>query len=184
MAVDKTGALTKGRPRLTDVVVLDPRMDRAQVRTWAARAEACSEHPLDCPILVAAAAEDLPFTGLPEHTEPVPGKGIAATTVGRRVLIGDLALLEQFGVADTVGAARAAQELASAGRTPMIVAVDDAVLGVLAVADEMRLDAAHMVANLHRAGVKKVVILTGDARWSRTPSARPPGLTKSTLGCP
>ena len=119
MAVDKTGALTKGRPRLTDVVVLDPRMDRAQVRTWAARAEAGSEHPLDCPILVAAAAEDLPFTGLPEHTEPVPGKGIAATTVGRRVLIGDLALLEQFGVADTVGAARAAQELASAGRTPM-----------------------------------------------------------------
>ena len=113
MAVDKTGTLTKGCPQLTDVVVLDPRMDRAQVLTWAARAEAGSEHPLACPILVAAAAEDLPFTGLPEHPEPVPGKGIAATTVGRRVLI----LLEQFGVADAVGAARAAQELASAGRT-------------------------------------------------------------------
>ena len=61
MAVDKTGTLTKGRPRLTDVVVLVPSMDRAQVLTWAARAEAGSEHPLACPILVAAAAEDLPF---------------------------------------------------------------------------------------------------------------------------
>jgi Cd2+/Zn2+-exporting ATPase len=163
VAVDKTDTLTKGRPQLTDVVVLDPSMDRAQVLTLAARAEAGSEHPLARPILAAAAAESLSFTGLPEHTEPVPGKGIAATTVGRPVLIGNLALLEQYGVADTVGAARAAQELASAGSTPMIVAVDDAVLGVLAVADEMRLDAAHMVANLHRAGVKKVVMLTGDA---------------------
>jgi Cd2+/Zn2+-exporting ATPase len=163
VAVDKTGTLTKGRPRLTDVVVLDPSMDRAQVLTWAARAEAGSEHPLARPILVAAAAEGLPLAGLPEHTEPVPGKGIAATTVGRRVLIGNLALLEQYGVADTVGAAPAAQELASAGRTPMIVAVDDAVLGVVAVADEVRADAADMVSNLHRAGVKRVVMLTGDA---------------------
>jgi Cd2+/Zn2+-exporting ATPase len=163
VAVDKTGTLTKGRPRLTDVVVLDPSMDRAQVLTWAARAEAGSEHPLARPILVAAAAEGLPLAGLPEHTEPVPGKGITATTVGRRVLIGNLALLEQYGVADTVGAAQAAKELASAGRTPMIVAVDDAVLGVVAMADEMRPDAAHMVASLHRAGVKKVVMLTGDA---------------------
>jgi Cd2+/Zn2+-exporting ATPase len=163
VAVDKTGTLTKGRPRLTDVVVLDPGMDRSQVLTWAARAEAGSEHPLARPILVAAASEGLPFAGLPDHTEPVPGKGIAATIVGRRVLMGNLALLEQYGVADTVGAARAAQELASAGRTPMIVAVDDAVLGVVAVADEVRADAAHMVSNLHRAGVKKVVMLTGDA---------------------
>jgi Cd2+/Zn2+-exporting ATPase len=100
---------------------------------------------------------------VPEHTEPVPGKGIAATTDGRRVLIGNLALLEQYRVADTVGAAQAAQEFASTGRTPMIVAVDDAVLGVVAAADQVREDAAHMVAKLHRAGVKKVVMLTGDA---------------------
>lgn len=163
VAVDKTGTLTKGRPQLTDVVVLDPSMNRAQVLTWAARAEAGSEHPLARPILAAAAAENLTITGLPEHTEPVPGKGITATTAGRRVLIGNLALLHQYGVADTVGAAQAAQELAAAGRTPMIVAVDDAVLGVVAVADQVRPDAAQMVARLHKAGVKKVVMLTGDA---------------------
>ncbi|HZK35417.1 MAG TPA: HAD-IC family P-type ATPase, partial [Aeromicrobium sp.] len=100
--------------------------------------------------------------GLPEYTEPVPGMGITATTDGRRVLIGNLALLEQYGVADTVGAARVAEELASAGRTPMIVTVDDTVAGVVAVADEVRRDAAQMVVDLHKAGVKKVVMLTGD----------------------
>jgi len=163
VAVDKTGTLTTGRPQLTDVVVLDPRMDRAQVLTWAARVEAGSEHPLARPILAAAAEQNLPIAGLPEHTEPVPGKGIAATTGGRRVLVGNLALLEQYGVADTVGAAGAAEKLASAGRTPMIVAVDDTVAGVVAVADEVREDAAEMVADLHKAGVRKVIMLTGDA---------------------
>ncbi|WP_413450571.1 cation-translocating P-type ATPase [Georgenia phoenicis] len=163
VALDKTGTLTEGRPYLTDVVVLDPASTREEVLTWAARAEAGSEHPLARPVLEAAAAEGLSTAGLPEATEPVPGKGITATTGGRRVLIGNAGLLEQYGVADTVGAARAAEELAAAGRTPMIVALDDAVLGVIAVADQVRMDAAQMVADLHAAGVQKVVMLTGDA---------------------
>jgi len=163
VAVDKTGTLTRGRPQLTDVVALDPSTDRAAVLSWAARAEAGSEHPLARPILDAAADEGLATTGLPEATEPVPGKGITATTDGRRVLIGNAALLDQYGVVDTVGAGQTAQELAAAGRTPMIVALDDAVLGVVAVADEVRADAAQMVSELHEAGVENVVMLTGDA---------------------
>ncbi|HLS26650.1 MAG TPA: cation-translocating P-type ATPase, partial [Beutenbergiaceae bacterium] len=163
VAVDKTGTLTKGRPRLTDVVVLDPAMSRDDVLIWAARAEAGSEHPLARPILEAAASEGLAAPGLPDHTEPVPGKGITAMTQGRRVLIGNAALLEEYGVGDGAGASAVAEELAAAGRTPMIVAVDDAVIGVVAVADEIRHDAALMVQRLHQAGVKKVVMLTGDA---------------------
>ncbi|WP_197687714.1 MULTISPECIES: cation-translocating P-type ATPase [unclassified Nocardioides] len=164
VAVDKTGTLTRGRPQLTDVVVLDPGLDRAQVLTWAARGEAGSEHPLARTILDAATADGLGVQGLPEHTEPFPGKGITATAEGHRILIGNLALLEQFGIADTEAAARTAEELSQAGRTPMIVAVDDRVVGVVAVADEIRRDAARMVAELHAAGVRKVVMLTGDAR--------------------
>ncbi|HLS75107.1 MAG TPA: cation-translocating P-type ATPase [Actinomycetaceae bacterium] len=163
VAVDKTGTLTEGRPHLTDVVVLAEGTTREEVLGWAARAEAGSEHPLARPVLEAAAAEGLATPGLPETTEPVPGKGITATTGGRRVLIGNAALLEQYGVSDTVGATQAAEELAAAGRTPMIVAVDDAVLGVIAVADRVRPDAAQMVTDLHAAGVDKVVMLTGDA---------------------
>ena len=163
VAVDKTGTLTEGRPHLTDVVVLDPALDRARVLTWAAAAEAGSEHPLARPILDAAAAEGLATPGLPEHTEPVPGRGIVATTSGHRVMVGNAALLDQFGVVDTVGSARTAEELAAAGRTAMIVAVDSRVAGVVAVADKVREDAAEMVRRLHAAGVKRVVMLTGDA---------------------
>ncbi|MEX5268632.1 heavy metal translocating P-type ATPase [Kocuria sp. CPCC 204721] len=162
VAVDKTGTLTEGRPQLTDVVVLDPALDRADVLGWAAAAEAGSEHPLARPILAAAAAEGVGASAVPEAVDPVPGKGIVSTTDGVRVLIGNAALLEQYGITDPKAAA-AAQELAAAGRTPMIVAVDDAVAGVLAVADQVRSDAAEMVARLHEAGVEKVVMLTGDA---------------------
>lgn len=163
VAVDKTGTLTMGRPRVTDVIVLDRSLTREQVLTWAGRAEAGSEHPLARAILDAAVGEGLSVTGLPESTEPVPGKGIAVNTSGRRVLIGNLALLAQYGIEDVAAAARVADELAEAGRTPMIVAIDDAVAGVVGVADEVRPDAAQMVTNLHAAGVKRVIMLTGDA---------------------
>lgn len=163
VAVDKTGTLTMGRPRVTDVIVLDQSMTREQVLTWAGRAEAGSEHPLARAILDAAVNEGLSVTGLPESTEPVPGKGIAVNTAGRRVLIGNLALLAQYGIEDTAAAVRVADELAEAGHTPMIVAIDDTVAGVVGVADEVRPDAAQMVTNLHAAGVKRVIMLTGDA---------------------
>ncbi|PFG39858.1 Cd2+/Zn2+-exporting ATPase [Georgenia soli] len=163
VAVDKTGTLTEGRPYLTDVVVLDPSLDRDDVLTWAAAAEAGSEHPLARPVLDAAAEEGLSTPGLPESTEPVPGMGVIASTGGHRVLVGNAALLTAEGVEDTVGAVRAAEELAAAGRTPMIVAVDGRVAGVVAVADKVREDATEMVRRLHAAGVKKVVMLTGDA---------------------
>jgi len=164
VALDKTGTLTTGRPHLTDIVVLDPDADRPTVLTWAATAEAGSEHPLARPILQAAASEGLAVSGLPESTDPVPGKGITATVHGHRVLVGNLALLEDYGVTDTLEAGNTASELAAAGRTPMIVAVDDRVLGVIAVADEVRAGAAKMIAELHRTGVTKVVMLTGDAQ--------------------
>jgi Cd2+/Zn2+-exporting ATPase len=163
VAVDKTGTLTMGRPRVTDVIVLDHSMTREQVLTWAGRAEAGSEHPLARAILDAAEGEGLSVAGLPESTEPVPGKGIAVTTAGRRILIGNLALLEQYDIVDTADAARVAEELAQAGRTPMIVTVDNAVAGVVGVADEVRPDATEMVTKLHAAGVRKVIMLTGDA---------------------
>ncbi len=164
VALDKTGTLTRGRPQLTDLVVLSPRMDEAGLLRWAAAAEAGSEHPLARPILDAARERGVAPDGVPGTVTPVPGKGIASDVDGQQILIGNAALLEQYGVADEVGAAQTVAGLASQGRTPMIVAVGSEVIGVIAVADELRPDAAEMVARLHAAGVKKVVMLTGDAQ--------------------
>lgn len=164
VAVDKTGTLTEGQPVLTDVVVLDSARDRADVLRWAAAAEAGSEHPLARPILQTARDEGVAPDEVPGTVTPVPGKGIVSDVAGQRVLIGNPPLLDQYGVPDDGSAARAAETLASDGKTPMIVAVDDQVIGVVAVADQIRQDAPEMVARLHRAGVEKVVMLTGDTR--------------------
>ncbi|MFB8387204.1 heavy metal translocating P-type ATPase [Microbacterium sp. NPDC055910] len=164
VAVDKTGTLTEGRPELTDIIVLDPSADRAEVLRWAAAAEAGSEHPLARPILDSARDEGVAPEGVPGSVTPVVGKGIVADVEGRRVLIGNAPLLAQYGVPTEAGARAAANELATAGKTPMIVAVDEAVLGVIGVADTIREDAPEMIRRLHASGVHKVVMLTGDTR--------------------
>ena len=164
VAVDKTGTLTEGRPVLTDIVVLDPAYERSDVLRWAAVAEAGSEHPLARPILDAAGDEGIAPGSIPDKIIPVIGKGIVADVDGARVLVGNAPLLEQYGIADDAGAAAAANELAGAGKTPMIVAVDDTVIGAVAVADAIREDAPEMIRRLHASGVKKVVMLTGDTR--------------------
>lgn len=165
VAVDKTGTLTEGKPQLTDVIILDSTLDRTEVLRWAAAAEAGSEHPLARPILETAREEGVAPQGIPGAVTPVLGKGIVANVNGRQVLIGNPPLLEQYGIASGIAeAAQAAQDLAAAGKTPMIVAVDGRVIGVVAVADQIRQDAPEMVARLHRAGVEKVVMLTGDTR--------------------
>ncbi|MGV8847347.1 heavy metal translocating P-type ATPase [Tessaracoccus sp.] len=164
VAVDKTGTLTQGTPTLTDIVVLDATSTRTEVLRWAAAAEAGSEHPLARPILQSARDAGVAPTGIPGDVTPIPGKGIVSRIGGQRVLIGNAALLEQYGITDDLGAAQQAGELAAAGKTAMIVAVDDGVIGLVAVADEIRDDAREMVRRLHAAGVKKVVMLTGDTR--------------------
>ena len=159
VAVDKTGTLTVGEPQLIDVIPVGDATGH-DVLAAAARAEAGSEHPLAAPILEAARDEGL-SVALPDTVESVPGKGIRAVADGEQILVGNPALLEQFGI-DSPAAARIAGELADGGATPMIVAAGDRTLGVIAVADEVRDMAADMVAGLHRIGVKDVVMLTGD----------------------
>ncbi|WP_017791818.1 heavy metal translocating P-type ATPase [Leucobacter salsicius] len=164
VAVDKTGTLTEGRPVLTDIVVLNPEADRREVLRWAAAAEAGSEHPLARPILDTAREEGVAPECLPGSVTPVVGKGIVADAHGKRVLIGNVPLLEQYGIVNDARAAVAANKLAAAGKTPMIVAVDESVLGVIGVADTIREDAPEMIRRLHASGVQKVVMLTGDTR--------------------
>lgn len=164
VAVDKTGTLTEGRPQLTDVNVLAPNFTERDVVAIAAAAEAGSEHPLARPIIDAAHARGVSPQGLPQEVTPVVGKGIVARVEEQQVLIGNLALLNEYGVPATDRVATTATTFASEGKTPMIVTVDNTVIGVIAVADQVRADAPEMVARLHDAGVTTVVMLTGDTQ--------------------
>ena len=164
VAVDKTGTLTQGRPQLTDVVVVAAGLTKHDVLATAAAAEAGSEHPLARPILDAAAEHGLLPNGFPQKVTPVVGKGIVAAVDEQQILIGNPALLTDYGVEQSPDITEVTQSFAAAGKTPMIVAADQMVLGVIAVADTIRTDAPDMVARLHQAGVTKVVMLTGDTR--------------------
>ncbi|MDO5495327.1 MAG: cation-translocating P-type ATPase [bacterium] len=163
VALDKTGTLTEGRPELTDVIPLGA-ATRTEVLTWAARAEAASDHPLAAPIVAAALAEGITLGQLPEDVEVVVGRGVRATAGGRSVTIGNLVLLrESVGTSPLYDdAAAAAASLASAGRTPMALSLDGVPLGVIGVADAIRPEAVGMIAELHRLGIREVVMLTGD----------------------
>jgi len=97
VALDKTGTLTVGRPRLTDLVVTGASGDD-ELLTWAAVAEVGSEHPLAASVLDAAREAGLPTPQLPGRVVSHPGKGIEAHVDGRRVLVGTPALLAEFDV--------------------------------------------------------------------------------------
>jgi Cd2+/Zn2+-exporting ATPase len=156
VVVDKTGTLTKGRPELTDVIVLDPAYTTDEVLRFAARAETASEHPLAAAIIQGAKERGLEVE-IVEKALPVAGKGIHATVDGREVVVGSADLL------DDAPDDSALIELNEHGKTAMYVGVDGKAIGIVAVADTIRDDAPAAIQALHKAGVR-VVMATGDAK--------------------
>jgi Cu+-exporting ATPase len=174
---DKTGTLTAGEMELTDVAVVDDRgdggaaaapdggvaaerpVDEAFVLEVAAAAESGSEHPLGEAVVAGATARDIDVSD-PETFENVPGKGVEATTEHGEVVVGNRALAERNGV-DPGPAAETMARLESAGKTAMLVALDGAVIGVLATADRVRESARRTVATLQDRGLD-VHMVTGD----------------------
>jgi Cu2+-exporting ATPase len=157
VVMDKTGTLTLGEPEVTDLVV--DGIDELELLGAVAAVERESEHPLARAIRRYAADR-----GAPERAaagfRSTPGHGAGAIVEGRRVLVGNRRLLDAEGIlAGPLGARR--DELADAGRTAVLVAVDDRAVAVIALADAPRPTSAAAVAAMHQADVR-VVMLTGD----------------------
>ncbi|MBI4342212.1 MAG: copper-translocating P-type ATPase, partial [Candidatus Omnitrophica bacterium] len=174
IVLDKTGTLTEGRPRLTEIEPAAGR-DTREVLRVAAAAEEASEHPLAKAILAAARGRGIEFDAA-ESFEAIPGFGVKAVVRGRSVLLGAERLLAKEGLAPGALAARAAA-LASQGRTPVYLAVDGEVRGVLGVADPLKAEAAAVVAALKAQGLR-VVMITGDSRTTAAAIAREAGLAR------
>ncbi len=159
LVVDKTGTLTEGKPRLTDVVVAEGWDDSVVLRA-AAAVEVASEHPLAAAIVAGArerGVDALPaIRGFASHT----GLGVSAVAEDRTVLVGNAALLATHGVAGN-GLADRAAALRAQARTVMHVAIDGRLAGLLAVADPIKATTAEAVTRLHAQGLR-IVMLTGD----------------------
>ncbi|MFJ8725314.1 heavy metal translocating P-type ATPase [Streptomyces sp. NPDC093269] len=163
VALDKTGTLTEGTPRVTDIRPLaGSGLNEGELLTLAAAAEHPSEHPLARAVVDAARERglDLPAT---DDFDSTPGVGVSASVDGRAIAVGAPArLLGRSSDAHSVLAAIAARELEDSGRTAVLVTVDGTPVGLLAIADRLRIEATATVACLASLTGTAPMLLTGD----------------------
>jgi Cd2+/Zn2+-exporting ATPase len=178
LAFDKTGTLTEGRPRLTDLAPAEG-IDEGELLAVTVAVESRSDHPLAAAVTRDGAAR------LGDRTPPeasglsaVTGKGVRATVDGAAVLIGNVALFEADGGLDPAVAA-SVERLQAAGRTIMIVKRDGRFLGVLGLMDTPRPAARDTVAELHRIGIRRTIMLSGDHQLVADAIAREVGVDRA-----
>jgi Cd2+/Zn2+-exporting ATPase len=199
IALDKTGTLTQGKPRLTDVIALQlipslqpmlvagnavaplprgeiNRWEPAQldVVRWAAIAEAGSEHPLASAILAEVSSP----VSYADEFETSIGKGVRATYQGRTILVGTREFLESLGVGIPQDLENQMSNLRTEGKTILLVALDSYLIGILGVSDPLRKTAPAMIQKLKDLGLKRVVMLTGDEQKTAQAVAGEAGISE------
>ncbi len=173
VVLDKTGTLTRGKPELTDVIAVGG-FEEDVLLSLVAAAERSSEHPLGQAIVVGAGTRGVPVLEA-ETFDSRTGKGIVATVAGRTVLAGNRRLLADHDI-DIAALEPLLDQLSGEGKTPMLVAVDGAAAGVVAVADTLKPESPAAVAALQRSGID-VIMMTGDNRRTAEAIARSVGIT-------
>lgn len=172
VVLDKTGTVTMGQPRVTDILCA-PGVTEEELLCVAASAEKPSEHPLAHAIVEESQARHIPLCPV-SGFRSVPGGGIQATLSGEAVLAGNAGYLAQNGV--SLAAMEAdAHRLAEDGKTPLFLAESGRLLGCVAVADVVKPDSAKAIAALRRMG-RRVVLLTGDNQRTANVIARQIGV--------
>jgi P-type Cu+ transporter len=176
--LDKTGTITQGRPSVTRVVAAAGFSEDTVLAT-AAALERLSEHPL-AEAVVSAAEERALVSSPAGDFDAVPGLGASAIVEGRRVLIGNQRLMESREIAPTALLATA-EEFAAAGATPVFVAVDGSLAGVIAISDPIKPSSAAAIKRLRSKGLR-VVMLTGDRKTTALAVARMVGIDEVVAG--
>lgn len=168
MVFDKTGTLTANKPEVVRIQSLDPAFPEAELLRLAAAADRRSAHPL-AQAVMNASVRDKVTVPEPESYEQLQGRGVKATVEGKIVLVGNPALLRENGVS-------LPEAIQDQGRTPVHVAVDGKLVGVIFIADTLRPGAREALAGLKASGVKHIVMLTGDNLATATAIAKDLGV--------
>ena len=170
VVLDKTGTLTHGEPAVREVWTHG---DETELLALAAAAERRSEHPVAAAVMREADARGVVYAE-PQRFEAVPGRGVIAGVEGEEVLLGTRRHLEERGVR-VGGLAVEAERMVEEARTPLWVAAGGRAVGLVAVADAVKEGSAAAVSELHRLGLK-VVMLTGDHQGAAQAVAREVGI--------
>ena len=175
IALDKTGTVTEGQPRVTDVIPFG--RDRDALLRLAASLEKSSEHPLAK--AVTAEAEGMALADVSDF-EALPGHGLHARLDGKELLGGSLKFLTSKGLVNGSVSAQA-NALAEEGKTPLLFAYDGALAGIIAVADPIKADAAQAIQELRNMGIS-TVMLTGDNERTAKAISRQAGISQVIAG--
>jgi Cu+-exporting ATPase len=183
VVLDKTGTVTEGRPTVTDVVPAPGRLatdaGREELLGLVAAIESSSEHPLADAVVRHAKDRGLALR-TPEAFASHTGRGATGVVDGTAVAVGNEALMRDWAIDASLLRADA-ERLASEGKTPMYVAVDGALAGVIAVADPIKESSRAAIARMHRMGLT-VVMLTGDNQRTADAVAREAGIDRVVAG--
>jgi len=171
---DKTGTLTKGEPEVTDIISANNFTD-AEVLKYGASTEKGSEHPLAEAIIKKATDQKIELSD-PKDFNAVPGYGIEAKIDGKKVLLGNLKLMRDRNI-EIKDLEQKAEELAADGKTPMYVAIEGKVAGIIAVADTLKDNSKKAVEGLHKLGLE-VIMLTGDNKRTAQAIAKKVGIDR------
>jgi Cu+-exporting ATPase len=175
VVLDKTGTITEGKPAVTRIQGVGPFAGTPErLLALVAPVENASEHPIARAVTERAQALGIPLDGDVTDFSTLPGAGVVATVEGRRVLIGSERLLAEHGI-------ELPEVDVAAGETILLVAVDGALAGSIAVADRVKEDAPEAIRELHRLGLQ-VTMLTGDNPTAAGAIARQVGIDRVIAG--
>ena len=171
---DKTGTITEGKPKVTDIITAEG-ISETELLTLSASAEKGSEHPLGEAIVNSAEEKGLAFLKT-ETFNAIPGHGIEVTINGQHLLLGNKKLMDErhIGLGNLASASDA---LASQGKTPMYIAKDGKIAGIIAVADTVKESSLRAIKKLHKMGIE-VAMITGDNKRTAGAIAKQVGIDR------
>jgi Cu+-exporting ATPase len=172
--IDKTGTLTKGEPKVTDVIST-PGLTENEILQLAASAEKPSEHPLGEAIVKAADEKGLELIPVTDFTTD-PGQGIDGVVNSKKLVVGNLRMMQKRGL-KLNGLEEQANKLWEQGKTVMFLGIDGQAVGLIALADTIKVDAPDAIRQLHHLGIE-VVMVTGDNRRAAEAIAREAGIDR------
>ncbi len=174
LILDKTGTITEGKPTVATIEALDDYSDDL-VLQLAASIEAGSEHPLAASILSAAKSKELKLDKVTKF-EAIAGHGVTAQINKQSVFFGNTALMAEKGIVFAQYNSRL-ETLSKLGQTPMLLAVDNKIIGIIAVADPIKKDSARAVQILQNQGIR-ILMVTGDNPITAAAIAKQAGISE------
>jgi|AKZA01.1.fsa_nt_gi copper-(or silver)-translocating P-type ATPase len=171
---DKTGTITEGKPKVTDIITVDD-IDKTRLLQMAASCEVGSEHPLGQAIVLRAKENNVEFLKI-DTFEAIPGHGIDVTLADGNVLVGNKKLMDDRSISLSI-LSNASDDLASQGKTPMYVAIDGKIAGIIAVADVVKENSYKAIKKLQDMGIE-IAMITGDNKKTADAIARQVGIDR------